>query len=547
MTNLYIKIATVFAILMFANTAFAALNDLGEIERGKEYSFSQGDEVKGTYTAPATGMYKFVYKGFEIPVYPDENYDLTVEHTFFYGGDGSRNWMVPLTEGQKVYLYSSALSTIGSGTLMLADSPESLDLVSVTPGLEPGSEGYYGGELSASLYYRMTFFFSEQVTCTSASLRFPDGTYSNCATQITGSSIQVGFSTQIMEAYREGKLKKGDTAKIRLVGVKCVDFPDIRYGSNGRLEVEFTVAAKPLELVRMYNGPVPGDKMYSYYIPGDENGIISMEFDGEIAVNGQNQAFALLGYGNPEDLEHPVYREYVPVTIEGNTLKADLTGKLRRPIDMIPGISSEAAEKYIALSFGNIYSPDGQMAFTGSMSSFSTFNYAFTIETLSYTFASDFTPARGTTVRSGDPVEIWIMNGRRTSFDNIKLTTVKNGEVFEKVLGMEDIQISEDPDDADAMLVNFTMPDLGADEGATVNVTPGNIFFADGVDHASDVVGSYIWSNNSGIDEVVSTDLEPNDVYSVVGTLILKDAAREDLRKLPAGIYIYGKRKIVIR
>ncbi len=546
MTHHYIRTAAAFAVFAFAGTVSAAVNNLGEIEMGKVYAFSQGDEVKGTYTAPETGMYKFVYTGLEIPVYPDDTYDVPVEHTFFYG-DGTRNWMVPLEEGQKVYFYSSSKSTMSDGTMMLAAPPESLELTSVSPGLEPGTEGYYGGELSASRHYRMTFFFSDQVTCTSASLRFPDGSYSSCATQISGASIQVGFSTQIMDAYREGKLKKGDTAKIRLVGVRCTDFPDVRYGSNGRLEVEFTVAGKPIELERMVNGPKPGESMLSYYLPGSDSGIISMEFDGDIAVNAQNPAYALLVYGNPEDLEHQVYNERVPVTIDGNVLKIDLTGKLRRPIDMVPGIAPEAAEKYIALRVGNVCSTDGQAAYTGSMSSFSTFNYAFTIETLSYTYATDFTPARGASVWKGCPVELWVMNGSRISFDNITLSTVRGGEPVEVVIGKDDLEISADPDDEEALLVNFIMSDLAADDGAAVTVTPGNVFFADGVDHASDLVGSYVWTNESGVDATEAVADGKADVYSVTGVRVLRDASRADLRTLPAGVYIHGNRKVIVR
>lgn len=549
MTNFHIRATRAVAII--ASLAFAGLSqaktiDFGEIEVGKTYSFQQGDELKGTYTAPTDGSYKFVFTGYEVAVYPDQNYDIPIEHTFFYGANSTRNWMVPLTAGQKVYLYSDAKSTISSGTMTLAAPPTSLDLTSVSPGLEPGSEDYYGGMLSASQHYRMTFFFSEQVTCTSASLRFPDGTYSNCATQISGSSIQVGFSSQIMDAYHEGKLKKGDIAKIRLVGVKCSDYPDIRYGSNGRLEVEFTVADKPLELVEMVNGPTTGmEDFLSFYMPSDPKGLVTMEFDGDLADIKTAGTFASLTYGNPEDLEHSIYVEYLPISVEGTKLSIDLTGKLRRPIDMVPGISPEAAQKYIALRVGNLRSADGQFAFTGSMSSASAFNYGYNVKTLSYTFATDFTPARGAKIQAGVPVELWIMNGKRVSFDNLKIAYVSNGVPAETVLEKKDLEISDDPEDAEALLVNFTMPDIDADNGTAVTLVPGNLFFADGTDHTSDVTGNYIWDDCSGIADIDAETVTKADVYSVTGVRVLRDAAPDDLLKLPAGTYIYGKKKII--
>lgn len=539
-----LRTATACACIALAASASAATVDFGEIEAGKTYSFSKGDEVKGTYTAPDDGSYKFVFTGHEVAVYPDQTYDQPIEHTFFYGDNSTRNWIVPLKEGQTVYLYSSAKSTISNGTMMLAAPPSSLELTSTSPSLEPGSPNYYGGTLSAAQYYRMTFFFNEQVTCTSASLRFPDGSYSPCATQISGSSIQVGFSSQIMDAYREGKLQKGDVATIRLVGVRCADYPDIRYGSNGRLEVEFTVDAKPAELVKMVNGPTTGmENFLSYYMPGDPNGIITMEFDADLADKNQHSSYARITYGNPEDLEHTVYTENLPMTIDGSTITIDLTGKLRRSVDMVPGVAPESQQKYIALRVGNIYSADGQSVFTGSMSSASAFNYAYNVQTVSYTFASDFTPATGTAINAGNPVEIWIMNGTRATFDSMKLSYTKGGAPAETILGKDEFETSADPDDADAVLVNFTMPDLGADPGTTVTVLPGNLFFADGMDHSADIIGEYYWEKGSGIEAVESA--AKADVYSVTGVCVMRDATRADLRSLPAGIYIYGKEKIV--
>lgn len=531
------------SFLAIAGTVLAETKDFGEIVMGTTYSFSQGDELKGTYTAPADGSYKFVFTGFEIAIYTDETYSTPVDYTFFYGENGTRNYMVPLAAGRKVYLYSSSKSTISSGTMMLAEIPTSLKMVNVSPGLEPGTDAYYGGLLSASLHYRMTFFFSERVTCTSASLRFPDGTYSPCATQISGASIQVGFSSQIMEAYKEGKLQKGDTARIRLVGVKCVDYPSLRYGSNGRLEVGFAVDAKPAELVEMVNGPTTGMADFlSYYMPGDSHGIITMEFDGELADKDRFGSYARLTYGNPEDLEHQLYIESLPIEIEGGRLSIDLTGKLRRPIDMIPGISPEAAEKYIALRIGNLYSADGQFVFTGSMSSFSSFNFGYPVKTVTYTFATDYTPGRGARVQAGTPVEIWIMNGARASFDNLKFSYVKNGEAAETLLEKSALEISADPEDPDATLIHFAMPDLGADQGSKVKVVPGNLFFADGQDHSSDMAGEYVWGTDSG---VASVEVPVSaDVYTTTGVCVLRNATSADIMRLPAGIYIHGGKKI---
>ena len=82
-----------------------------------------------------------------------------------------------------------------------------------------------------------------------------------------GSSVQIGFSDQIMTAYREGKIKDGDTVTIRIVGIKSSYFPSVRYEDTGRLDVPFKVYGKPLELVGTVNAPDTGmSSLLSYYV-----------------------------------------------------------------------------------------------------------------------------------------------------------------------------------------------------------------------------------------------------------------------------------------
>ena len=52
----------------------------------------------------------------------------------------------------------------------------------------------------------------------------------------------------------------------------------------------------------------------------------------------------------------------------------------------------------------------------------------------------------------------------------------------------------------------------------------------------------------SGIDDVVYTYVnEPKDVYTVDGKLIMRNASREEIKRLSQGIYLIGNQKIAIR
>lgn len=52
--------------------------------------------------------------------------------------------------------------------------------------------------------------------------------------------------------------------------------------------------------------------------------------------------------------------------------------------------------------------------------------------------------------------------------------------------------------------------------------------------------------NTAGI-KLIDTENNSNDVYSLNGTLVIKNASKEDLKSLERGLYIINGNKIVIR
>ena len=139
---------------------------------------------------------------------------------------------------------------------------------------------------------------------------------------------------------------------------------------------------------------------------------------------------------------------------------------------MIPGITPETAEKTGVLQIGGIRSSDGQRAYTGSMATFASFIYVYPLQTLAYTFAADYVPAKGSSVKGGSPVEIWIMNGAHLVHEGLEISYAKDGQSMKKVLSAEELKITTDPDDSDAMLINFDMPQIDADDMSEISCGP---------------------------------------------------------------------------
>ena len=519
--------------------------NFGELVPGQEYSFHQGDEIIATYTPPAAGSVKMIFTGQDITAYttPEHNTDdINLSYTFSWGANGTKVLVYNLAEGETLYFYSSSTQTIGDGTMTVGVKPTSISLIETSPSLDQGL-------FSCSTYYTISYLFDEPVQATSATLRYQqDGEtkYVGIPMTVGNSSIDVKVSESLMNLYREGVISEGDEVTIRIVGVRSSAYDDVRYGSNGRLETKFKVAAKPAEIVSTTNFPDTGmTDFLSYYLPGDPAGIVSIEFDRELNAN--REPSVSLSYGNPEDLEHQMYFENLNYKYEGRKFSADLTGKLRRPTDMQPGISTESAQKVILLSIGDLYTSDGQRVYTASESAYTRFGIGYNIKVLDYVVATDFTPARGGQVKADTPVELWILNGTKCMFDGIDLTYTKEGQKQRLSLPKEQLDVKADPDDTDALLINFDMPDLGADPDTEVELDLFGLIFADGLDHSDNVHGYFKWNASSGIQNVDEAENATADVYSVDGIRVLACASEAQLRQLPAGLYIMNGRKVVVK
>ncbi|MCM1505431.1 MAG: hypothetical protein NC127_09575 [Muribaculum sp.] len=538
--SLMTLIGVVVAMLLGSGVSQAASLNLGSLERGKDYPYAQGDEVTAEYTATEDGMVKFVFKGTRLNSYSDAEHKNELNLNWVgYTGNGNATYSFDMSKGQTVYFYNSALSTYGDGSICVASKPSSIELTSVTIQKRPD------GKVSVSDNYTMYFDFSDVITAVSASVRINGKMYANTNLSVYGSSIQVTLQPVLMQAYKEGALKEGDEVGIRLVGVYADGYSDVKCNGNGRVDYTFTACGKPAELIGTKNTPGNGvNSMLSYYLPGDERAIVELEFDGELSTT--QIPTATLSFGNPEDLANTPYSELLTPRVDGKKVIVDLAGKRRRPIDMIPG-NPESSDA-IVLGVSHIRTVDGQRVCTGSSSTYATYYYSYPIESVQYTVASDFTPARGATVGHNTPVEIWIMNGSKVLFDGVKLDYVEGGAPKSKVIAKENLTVEPDPESADDMLITFKMPaDINADTNTDVKVSLNNMVTGDGFDHNSDVMGNYKF-DASGI-ESVETDLATanGDVYNVAGICVLKSATLRDVLALPAGLYIFNGKKIAVK
>lgn len=429
--------------------------DLGVMEPGVTYSYPAYVTVTGEYTPTVTGPVKFVYTTNPLSIYTSKDHgdDSLIKGSHAYTSGGQVITYSELEAGVTYYLFENM--SLMAGDVTIQEGSSELKVISVNPAVDPDDPNYYGGAYSVSSNYTIDLTFNYPVTVDNAIL-LVNGSRKTVSAVPNNTYVSCDVASAMMDFYREGIMKEGDELTLRLLQVKDATDPENKYDGKGKLELTYKMAAKPGEIVDVVNASLKGDNTFnSYYSTNDENGKIHFVFDRELSQ--EMMPTARLTYGDADNLEVGIYRENVEGENDGNTATFDFTGKLRRPIDMLPNSTSSTQPAYIHGSFANIYTEDGQRVYTGSMSNPTGYSLSFSMNTLQYTIAADFTPARGAKLLPGQNMEIWVMNGDKLNFSGIRFEYTLNDEQKEYVIPVADVKIEADSMSDDAMLYTFVV------------------------------------------------------------------------------------------
>ncbi|MDE7413485.1 MAG: hypothetical protein K2N05_06825 [Muribaculaceae bacterium] len=541
-----VAVSAFFFLGSYSAEVYAETVDLGSIQPGKEYSWPQFATVTGTYTPSETGPVKFEFSTTTLSLYSSADHseasEVFGEHS--YSDRGKIVTYKELQGGTTYYVFNAF--SMDAGSMRVYEGTSEIKLTGTDPSINPEDPNYYGGKLSASMYYEMLVNFNFPVSIGNVFLVAPDNSRVQVAAKAGESSVGCDIGPAMMQLYHEEKIKEGDEVTLRIMQVADASDKNNKYNENGRCEINFTVAAKPLELVDVLGAKYNSvdNIMNSYYLPGDEDAQIKFVFDGPLSSD--KMSVASIEYGNSDNIEVGMYYENIDGTHDGTTATYDFSGKRRRPIDMLPNSNSSTQPESIYVSCGNIYSPDGQRAYTGSKSNPTGYPMSFVINVLQYTVVGDFTPARGTELVFGSPMEIWVMNGDKIKYDAIRFDYKENGEDRFYDIPTDKVNAAPDEFSEGAMLYTFTIPTLNCDPDSDVFVSMKGLECADGLDHSNDIRGEFK-AKVSGIENVVASGSETFDVYDIAGVRVLNNVKADVLSSLAKGIYVINGKKVVIR
>lgn len=543
-------LAASFAVcLAMAGTveAKAELTDLGELQNGVTYEFPGNfGQVQGYFIVKEAGKVQAQFSNSQLTAYRDPEHTQEVQsNEFAYINSKPTRTYYDFKVGETIYFYSDFV--MNSGTITVTNGDLNLKLEAAYPSDVETDPDYYGGVLSITGDLRISLLFNLNVSVASATATVGSTTV-NLSPQSVNNVCEVYPATTLLNMYKNGTLKGGDTVTFKFSGINEANNPSNKLGEDGTLTMSFVMAPQPIELVLAKGTPDTGmPTLLSYYLPDNPDAIVKFIFSGDINTEEGKTPYGQFTYGDLDNVEAGMYIEKIPATVEGNVVTFDFSGKLRRPVDMLPTLPEANRPDFILFDVSNIFDTNGQRIYISSQSNPYSLIYNYDLKILNYNVASDFTPIAANGIKEGDPMEIFIMDGAFITFSGVRFSYTANGEEAEVIVPLDQLSISADDYSPETdIVINLNVPTLtDIDTDSDITVTLADMACADGLDHSKDVENVYS-KYTSGI-EAVTAATGTNDVFNAQGVKIIGNASDNDLRNLPAGLYIVGNRKIIVR
>lgn len=506
-----------------ARAAFGDTVDFGEMALDTPYELKQDfSDYCGHFVAPKSGLLSVeASTGCLMLPFADEGMAESLDYTHSYM-PGGEMYNLAVEEGKTYYFKKSFCMADGTCTLRMEEAPEV-----VLVGISPAEGSVY--DLTANDLFSVSF--NRPVNIGSAWI-IAGGQEVAVEAHVSGVLASVDASSTVFSMLESGQLSEGDGFALELRDIRSVADASVLYGTDGTLHLSYFSPGMPLRLLSAKGAE--DNTFLSYWPKADERGIVTLEFDGDLLpVDGrEEEAVATISYGNLEAEGAEYYVETLPYAVEGNVLQVDLTDKLRRPKDMVASATDYGT---VALSVRGVRDIKGNYAYSPVAGSQGSFSYSMPYEEVKTDILSEFIPASGASLAGVDEIEIWITDYEKLRHEGILFTVTHKEETSAFV--SNDFTATPDPDYEGAYILKVPVP-AGLAGNSEVEVTLNALQALDGIDHAADLTAVY--KVPTAISRVEVQPTAGAEVYSLSGLKVGTG------RKLPAGIYVVGKKKILI-
>lgn len=503
MSSLY-KTLVLVLLSIFTVSSKAANIDLGEIELGKKYELEMFKGYVATFTAPKTGtIICQSTTGDFLEPFKDSQYSSAVP-TQFLGYNNGQQRQFDVTEGTTYYLLNDFV--MDNTTLTFNYVGEDIEIVSVTPQENTMVDISGKGQINIQFNMGVT---AESVTVTSNGQTVGVGTVypfgSNIMIPLRG---EAEGEMNLVSKLLDGTLKKGDKLVFTLE-VSATKDESIKK----TVSLEFVCQDRPATLVETKQI----SKFLSYWLPGDEAGLMSLTFTSDLLVpaDGENGAIVTMQYGNPESGDpNECYVETIPVRIEGNKLIADFTGKLRNPANMV---ASGVDYGSVLVKVVNIKDKDGNYIYTGNDGSLGSYSFNIPYEEIKADVYYEYTPGSDSNIAvSVEKIELWISGYKNVCFSGVVFeypSEYDSAEMDTVIISNEKLEVTIEETDASFV---FSIPEEVRGRN-NVKVSLLSPLFVDGI--ARDITATYNFEGEeeNGILDKVNSEVVNTEYIGVDG------------------------------
>ena len=462
-------------------TAFAAdpivMGDENRIiEVGQTYVIEQYKPASGIYNCPLSSKIYLDGAGDFAP-YSDPDHTTPITVTAL-SNEGNMLWFQG-EEGATYYFYSKFPLNGANFTLYQEDIVEKpLNIYIMQP------EQNERVDFNNYPTVEVTFNQDVKLTTTEATITFTNRLTSAPETltvraAVSGQLLRIPMFSALRPLMADGAILTGDPFDVTINGVMSyTGVPASGADEDGNLTFHYLCGSLPVSVVKQ---SVPGNFL-SYWAPGAPEGILTMEFDAPLMDDGGTYIY--LGWGNAEG-EGEYYAEEIVCEINGNTLSADFTGKLRTPSTMTPAFPN-AMYNTMTMDVKNVRDTHGVPVASPGQGTIGSYSFLPTYTLINRTHVlGDFMPENGSLLTDVNNVNVWITGLAGFTFDGFQLTyTDQEDKENTIVIPLSDVKVSNATDnDAE---YDFTLP-AEVKAGKRVEITLSNVVSIDGYDHSSDV------------------------------------------------------------
>lgn len=277
----------------------------------------------------------------------------------------------------------------------------------------------------------------------------------NNAFELETYSHMAGLTYEIRDTLylmlQKGIISGGEDMTLTLTGVCAASDASMKYGEDGTLVLHYICPSMP-HMIKSESVP---EKFLSYWIPGDEDAVATLTFDGDLLTNfttDKQKASATLSYGDSESGDY--YSETLTPTISGKTLTLDFSGKARTNATM----NVKGSYGYMTLKVANVRMADGTLAFAPGQGQLGSYSYSIPYEVVTSDVATSFNPEHGSSLANASTVQIYISDKDAITYTGANFTYTVNDEQKSVDIVLSDISVA-DVQGTDGVMLTITVPE----------------------------------------------------------------------------------------